>query len=66
MGKLQIIYNMAKILISLPEELRDEIDVLCSKNHLTRSEFIRQLIREELYEEQVYPGIIKAKKEVRG
>ena len=57
---------MAKILISLPEKFREEIDAFCAFNHLTRSEFIRQLVREALLEEEMYPGIAKAKKEVRG
>lgn len=39
---------MSKILISLPEEMLQSIDIYCGKMFFERSEFIRSCIRKEL------------------
>lgn len=40
---------MAKILLSLSEDLKEKLDVHCKKWNYERSEFIRELVRRKLF-----------------
>ena len=44
---------MARVLISMPERLLDEIDSVASSENRTRSELIREALRTYMYRNQV-------------
>ena len=53
-----------RINISINDKLLEQFDKHCEKLFVDRSGMISQLIRNELFEEQVYPGISKDKREI--
>ena len=53
-----------RISISINDKLLEQFDKHCEKLFIDRSGMISQLIRNELFEEQVYPGISKDKREM--
>lgn len=55
---------MKRFIISLEEPMYDKMMSHCEKLHYTKSEYVRSLIRKELFKEAIYPGIAKAEKEV--
>lgn len=42
----------------------DKMESHCKELHYTKSEYVRSLIRKELFKEAIFPGIAKAEKEV--
>ena len=50
---------MAKIIVSLSEELLEEIDAYCKKFKYNRSEFVRHAVREVL--KKIYDNTIENK-----
>lgn len=44
---------MAKVMISMPDELLRSLDAAASRQSASRSEFIRQLVRTELETEEL-------------
>jgi metal-responsive CopG/Arc/MetJ family transcriptional regulator len=44
--------SMAKVMISMPDELLARIDAQVKSEHATRSEFLRRLAEQELAQEQ--------------
>ena|SRR5258708_1432236 len=44
---------MAKILISLPQDLLDKLTERCKSESYDRSEFVRKLIREKLFDKDI-------------
>ena len=53
---------MAKVIVSLSEELLKDIDAYCEKFKYNRSEFIRRAIRSVLY--KIYDNTIEDKRNV--
>ena len=53
-----------RINISINDKLLEQFDKHCDSLFIDRSGMISQLIRNELFEEQVYPGIGKDKREI--
>ena len=52
--------------ISLPKELSQEVEKIIKKGkYSTKSEFLRELIRERLTEEDLLKSIEKSKKEIK-
>ena len=48
--------NMARVLISMPENFLDEIDSVADSENRTRSELIREALRTYMYRNQVRNG----------
>lgn len=53
-----------RINISINDKLLQEFDSHCDSLHIDRSTKISELIRQELFQETIYPGIAKDKREI--